>query len=93
MEKVQNRFTRRIPGMKNMTYDERLRRLGLWTLEERRNRADLIETINLYQVDTVPHELFFELDKHSRNRGHCYKIVNNRFSKTVRQYCFSQSME
>ena len=74
-----------------MTYGERLRKLGLWTLEERRNRADLIETFKLIKgMSTVLHELFFELDKNSTTRGHCYKIVKNRFSKTVRQYCFSQ---
>jgi len=31
-----------IPGMKDYDYPSRLWRLGLWSLEERRNRADLI---------------------------------------------------
>ena len=37
LERVQHRFTRLIPGFKQLTYMERLRRLRLWTLEERRN--------------------------------------------------------
>jgi hypothetical protein len=91
LEKIQHRFTRIIPGLKDMTYNERLKILGLWTLEERRNRADLIETFKLIKgLSAVPYQLFFELDKNSRTRGHCYRIVKNRFSKTVRQYSFSQ---
>ena len=30
-----------IPELKEMTYEKRLAQLGLWTLEERRNRADV----------------------------------------------------
>jgi len=38
-----HRFTKMINDMKCKTYEDRLRFLGLWTLEERRNRQDLIE--------------------------------------------------
>jgi len=41
LERIQHRFTRMIPGYKNLPYEERLRKTDLWTLEERRNRADL----------------------------------------------------
>jgi len=40
IERVQHRFTRMIPGFKKFTYEDRIARLGLWSLEERRNRAD-----------------------------------------------------
>ena len=33
LERVQRRFTRMIPGMKSLSYEERLRTLGLWRLE------------------------------------------------------------
>jgi len=42
LERIRRRFTRMIPELKNMDYESRLNRLGLWSLEERRNRADLI---------------------------------------------------
>jgi len=42
-EKIQHRFTRMLPELRNLQYSEHLNKLGLWTLEERRNRADLIE--------------------------------------------------
>jgi len=40
LEKVQRRFTKMIKGMKGMSYEERLQKLKLWSLEERRNRQD-----------------------------------------------------
>jgi len=43
LERIQHRFTRMVPGLKQLTYDQRLEALNLWTLEERRIRADLIE--------------------------------------------------
>jgi len=42
--------------LQDLEYSERLRRLGLWTLEERRNRVDLIEVykiLNAQSLNTV----------------------------------------
>jgi len=48
LERVQHRFTRMIEGFSSLPYNgERLLRLGLWTLEERRNRCDLIEVFKV----------------------------------------------
>ena len=41
LERVQHRFTRLFPEMTGLRYEARLEVLRLWTLEERRNRADL----------------------------------------------------
>ena len=37
IKKVQHRLTRMVPGMKDIPYKDRLKQLGLWTLEERQN--------------------------------------------------------
>ena len=39
LERVQRRFTRMIPGMSRLTYDEHLMALGLYSLEFRRMRG------------------------------------------------------
>ena len=43
LERVQHRFSRIFPELKNLPYEERLSKLMVSGLEERRNRADLIE--------------------------------------------------
>ena len=48
LERVQHRFTRMIKDVRDKEYLDRLKELNLWTLEERRNRADLIELFKIY---------------------------------------------
>jgi len=38
LEKVQRKSTKMIKGMKGKSYEERLRKLNLWSLEERRKK-------------------------------------------------------
>jgi len=60
LEKVQHRFTRMIPGLRCLEYEERLRILGIWSLEERRNRADLLEVYKMKSgLSAIPFDKFF----------------------------------
>jgi len=36
-----------IPPVRNLPYEVRLKKLGLWSLEDRRVRADLIEVFKI----------------------------------------------
>ena len=75
LEGVQRRFTRLIPEMRGLDYEERLNRLDLYSLEFRRMRGDLIETYKIMKgMDRVEVERFFLLRKGSRTRGHSLKI-------------------
>ena len=47
LEKVQHRFTRLLKDLRDMNYLQRLDCLGLSTLEEKRNRSDIIEVFKL----------------------------------------------
>ena len=42
LERVQRRFTKRLPGLRNLTYTQRLQKVGLCTLEFRRLIIDLV---------------------------------------------------
>jgi len=41
VEQIQRRFTKRLPGLRNMFYDKRLKYLNVPSLELRRLHADL----------------------------------------------------
>jgi len=60
LERVQHRFFRMIglPGLKQLPYQERLERLGLWSLKERRNRADLLDLESLSNVQMMVNDQF-----------------------------------
>ena len=47
IEKVQRRMTKMIPSISALTYEERLKRTGLISLENRRLRADLLEVFKI----------------------------------------------
>jgi len=60
-------------GMKGKSYEERLQKLNLWSLEERRNRQDL--TISKGFGRMRPEELSQFDDRGKGTRGQSLKLV------------------
>ena len=74
----------------HLTYEERLNRLGLTTLEERRIRGDLIETFKIMKgIDLVDKEKFFQVNQ-SDLRGNDCKIYKSYNRTNIRKNFFSQ---
>ena len=92
LEQVQRRATKLINGFKNLSYENRLKRLKLTTLEKRRLRGDLIETFKIITGrEKVDKREFFEISNNTHNlRGHQYKLSVKRKRLTIRSTFFSQ---
>ena len=78
--------------MREKTHEERLKLLGLWTLEERQNRQYIIEVLKMYRgYSTVALQELFEMDTNSKGtRGHSCKpeLTKVRCTRDIARYFF-----
>lgn len=76
IERVQRRATKLIPGMKNMSYEDRLRKLSLPTRKFRRYRGDMIQVYKLVQgIYNVTVEPIFQFwNNRYETRGNFLKL-------------------
>ena len=92
LENVQRRFTKRMFGLYNLTYHQRLICLGLESLELRRLRFDLLLVYKIvFGLTGLRSEDFFCTNV-SRNvlnlRGHPYQLIHNVARTPVRNTFF-----
>ena len=75
---------------KGLTYEERLRKLGITTLETRRLRGDLIEVFKIFKgFDDIKHTDFFTRS-FTGLRGHELKLFKRQVCLDARKYFFLQ---
>lgn len=93
LEGVQRRATKMLKGYENLEYEDRLRKLGLPTLEYRRLRADLIQVYRLFSgIDKVSPEHFFSIQEDLTRpftRGHSRKLFKGRYFRRLRKDSFA----
>ena len=90
LEKVQRRATKLVWGLKELSYEEILERLQLFSLEERRIRGDLIQTFKLLTgKENVDYEILFNRST-NHIRGHSLKLSKSQCNKLYRRRFFSQ---
>ena len=90
IEDVQRRATRLMPGMKDMTYEERLKSLNLPSLEHRRLRGDMIDTYKYVHHKYEANRPVLPPAPDAGTRGHEYKLFRNFTSSTMRTAYFSR---
>ena len=91
IERVQRRFTKRLPGYSNYTYNERLTLLNLPSLELRRLRLDLIWCYKiLFGLISIDSADLFEVRQATATRGHPYKLFKLQCTINARSSFFTQ---
>ena len=94
IENVQRRATRMLPGMRDLSYKERLKRINLPTLEYRRYRGEMIEMFKLSHnmYDGAVSEGFLQFsqveDRPYNLRRHAFTLAKVKFNTKVRQRSF-----
>jgi hypothetical protein len=90
IERVQRRFTKRLPGLKYFSYTERLWRLDLISLELRRLHTDLIMCYKIvFGIIDLKFCDFFKVSPSVATRGHPYKLYRQRGDVTARNNFFA----
>ena len=88
LERVQRRATKRVAGLANMEYTDRLRSLNLYSMEYRRARGDLILLRDILISDGHPNRHLFQAASTATLRGNSLKLERQRPRLRVRENCF-----
>ncbi len=90
VEAVQRRATRMIPSLKDLPYEERLRKLKLPSLVYRRKRGEMIQTYKYMhgEYDSDCNKIFKRTHE-TRTRGHDFKLFKERALTGTRAQFFT----
>ena len=79
-----------VRGLKNLSYENRLKSLNMCSLKHRRLRGDMIELFKILKgTDELGFKNMFKMSQ-NRTRGHRFKLQKQHVKSRQRQNFFSQ---
>lgn len=89
IESIQRRFTKKLHGFYNLSYKDRLIKLGIVSLEERRLKADLVMYFKiLHNLIDIDSKDFFSVVANNNTRGHPLKLCKPLCTNNSQLYNF-----
>ena len=92
LENVQRRATKLVQSIRHLDYEDRLKKLNLFSLKQRRDRGDMIMVYKIIHgyMDIKISDMF-TMNTNSKTRGHHLKLIVPKTAKTeIRRESFSQ---
>ena len=91
IEKIQRRATKLVHGFNKMSHEQRLKALGLYSLQRKRLRGDLIETYKILTgKEKIKSDQLFQKATTTEIRGHSLKLYKKSSRLELRKHSFSQ---
>ena len=80
-----------IQGLEHLSYEDKLKELGLFSMEKRRLRGDLIVSFqHLKGVYKPEGNQLFTREEHDRTKGNGFKLKEDRYGLDVRGKFFTE---
>ena len=92
LESIQRKFTKRLSGLHELSYQDRLSELGAESLQTRRIKFDLTMYFKImHNLVDLDHNKFFEI-KSSRTRGNDLALRLHKYCSNIDRYSFKNRL-